>query len=615
MPFSLAERLESLIEEVTKVELESEGTYLSLGRLFPSLVSEMKRSSKNASASLDGFSDFVGGTVDGGLRRMEAFARDSGAFFRSVHGRDVEFLARINESIDRLSTLEGVIGRVRLDSEEMEIISLNAMTVALKSGNAGKAFSVITDELKGLSTRTIALTETITGRGRDLMQCFSGLRDSLRELDEFQKGFYESIDRALTQGYAGLEEDIRQASSLFSGLLEEARGVQSPVQAIMQGIQLQDIIRQSLQHVTISLTEARTAAVDAESDSSTGAEEGVDRGEQMAFVSAIADLANSLLDDIVGQLTTGADTFEGHIGQVSGIVEDVEARRREFVAGVASHKADAGRASGNFMQGSARYLGLKKQVIQTARRLAEQVKQLDESFRGLAGLLSRFQNIVVASRIEVAKNRALAGVSNTVQGMIQLTDSIGADVGEAMDTTKGFIKLAYNAIVEYAGTDEGGRLAVAGRWEEKAASGKEKETGTESLSESDRLQGTLRHLEDDLKLLDSSRNRVEEAIGNFLLYTPEFISLIAEAHTALSVLRDFAARIHAYQSELASLRAGIGPVGSAGGGAEGLRGSIKSERLRAMIERFTIFTHKKTASEIGQFDVEDGVEAGEVTLF
>ena len=43
------------------------------------------------------------------------------------------------------------------------------MTVALKSGGAGKAFSVITDELKRLSTSTIALTESITARGRELM--------------------------------------------------------------------------------------------------------------------------------------------------------------------------------------------------------------------------------------------------------------------------------------------------------------------------------------------------------------------------------------------------------------------------------------------------------------
>jgi hypothetical protein len=34
-----------------------------------------------------------------------------------------------------------------------------------------------------------------------------------------------------------------------------------------------------------------------------------------------------------------------------------------------------------------------------------------------------------------------------------------------------------------------------------------------------------------------------------------------------------------------------------------------------MVERFTIFTHKKAAGEIGRFDVETGVEAGEITLF
>lgn len=632
----VAEHINSLIDEVKAVEIDSESSYLSFGRLLASISTEMERSSRNAGLSLDEFSKTMGGSSESGFRSIAGFARESSAYFATVHDRDVAFLARINESIDRLSTLEDVIGRVRSDSEEMEIISLNAMTVALKSGNAGKAFSVITDELKRLSTRTISLTETITSRGRELKNCFGILRDSLGELDAFQAGFFGRLDEALTKGFSALESGIRDSAAVFSSLIEEAMGVRDPVQTIMQSVQLQDIIRQSLQHVNISLVEAQKAARDAELresaavdylDGDEGGEGAVDTGwsggsartgtgledfcdssveEDLAFISAIMKLANALIEDVVGRLDASGTSFGSSLESVESIVGNVERKRRDQAAALESATSGTGSDAANYLEGSAHYLALKKQVVQTARRLSEQVRGLDESFRGLAGLLSRFQNIVIASRIEVAKNKSLSGVANTVQGMVQLTERLGADVGEAMDTTKTFIKVAYGAIAEYAGADDARRASEGG-----AASGFGSAAFEVAAQENDRLVATLEKVEANLHILDGARKRVGETLDSFLLYTPEFIGLISEARSVLSGLEGLSERLKRIQGELVTLKGNLVDAG----GAEIQEASIRSERLRAMIDRFTIFTHKKTAGEIGRFDVEDGVESGEITLF
>ncbi len=598
MPKSPAERVAALIDEVSRVERDSEGAYLALGRLLPAIVEEMELSSRNATNSLKGFASLTGGGSASSLSAMAVFAEESSAYFKSIHGRDSAFLARINDSIARLSTLEDIIGRVRSDSEEMEIISLNAMTVALKSGTAGKAFSVITDELKRLSSRTIALTEAITGRGRDLMSCFSGLRDSLKELDDFQEGFFGTLDTTLTKGYQVLDSNIRDAVESLSRLLEEATEVREPVQAVMQGIQLQDIIRQSLQHVTISLREAEEVAREADccwdgepGPGSQSEECRAGRDEDLAFVASIAELAASLLQDVVDQLDSGAEAFSTQIMSIRQIVEGVETRRRGFISSFGGGKAASD--SGNFAHGTTRYLELKKKVIQTSRRLSEQVKELDESFRGLAGLLSRFQNIVVASRIEVAKNRSLSGVANTVQGMVLLTDRIGSDVGEAMDTTKDFIRVAYTAIADYAGGEGLGR-----------ASGRES-------SETDRLQATLLKVEGDLESLDRSKRGLGDALEAFQLYTPAFLSLLTKARDQLEVMAGFSTQLGLLRDESLALRASVAAMA----GSDPSATSIRNERLRSMIEKFTIFTHKRTAGEIGSFEVEEGVGAGEITLF
>jgi len=631
----VAEHINSLIDEVKGVEIDSEGSYLSFGRLLSSISAEMERSSRNARVSLDEFSKTMGGSSETGFRSIAGFARESSAYFATVHDRDVAFLARINESIDRLSTLEDIIGRVRSDSEEMEIISLNAMTVALKSGNAGKAFSVITDELKRLSTRTISLTETITTRGRELKDCFGVLSASLGELDAFQKGFFGKLDDALTKGFSSLENGIKDSAGVFADLLEEAISVRDPVQAIMQSVQLQDIIRQSLQHVTISLVEAEKAAMDAERRESSavdyldeeGAEEAPPRvetvgsgtgeagleefagstvEEDLAFVSAIMRLVDALIEDVVGKLDASGTSFSSSLEAIEFIVGSVEDKRRDQAKGLESATSGSGSDTASYLEGSSHYLGLKKQVVQTARRLSEQVKGLDESFRGLAGLLSRFQNIVIASRIEVAKNKSLSGVANTVQGMVQLTERLGADVGEAMDTTKTFIKVAYGAIAEYAGSEDVRRAS-----EGSIASGVGSAAFEVAAQENERLVATLERVEANLKILDGARKRVGENLDSFLLYTPEFITLISEARSVLSGLEALSARLKRIQGELSALKGELVDAD----GVEIEEASIRNERLRAMIDRFTIFTHKKTAGEIGRFDVEEGAESGEITLF
>jgi hypothetical protein len=210
----------------------------------------------------------------------------------------------------------------------------------------------------------------------------------------------------------------------------------------------------------------------------------------------------------------------------------------------------------------------------------------------------------------VAKNRALSGVTNTVQGMIELTDRIGNDVGEAMDTTKDFIKVSYMAIVDYAGeADSFNRLSspsIEDLRDSAASDGRDV-----SVSESDKLLSTLKKVGSDIQILDSGRSEVGASVGGFVLYTPEFIALINESNGRMVELRGLVDRLKAVQANVSTLREDI--VSEIG--EKPSITSIKSERLRTMIDRFTIFTHKKTAGAIGSFDVEDGIEAGEVTLF
>ena len=563
MPTDLELRVSALIDEASRIERESETVYLELGRIFPRLSDEMQRGADSGERSIVDLKaiDLRGGGY--------AFVEEAAAFFDSLRERDSAFLARINEGISRLGDLEQIIARVRGDSEEMEIISLNAMTVALKSGAAGKAFSVITDELKRISGRTIGLTDVVTASGRSLLEHFDRLRGILAELGDFQREFFSMIDATLGSGFSDLETQLRAASSFFSSLLAEARSVRDPVLRVMGEVQLQDIVRQSLQHVGFSLEEARNSAQGADPT-------------QSAFIAAVAELTGTLIQDIVGKLDASALSFGSDMGAVASIVGESERKRLDYLGSGGAGAAGACAELGVFRSGSERYLDLKRDIVSMASRLSDHVAGLDGSFKGLASLLSRFHNIVIASRIEVAKTQALAGVSTTVGGMISLTDRIEGDVNAAMVTTRDFKRLVGEALGGYS---------------------------VEGDRESDRLVSTLRRVEGDLNRLSSLKETLQCSISGFSLYTEDFIALIARAGEELGRLRALADRLRSMGSTLdeltSSLRSSLAP------GSEG----VESERMQRMVERFTIFTHKKAGGTIGRFAVEDGIEAGEVTLF
>ncbi len=542
-------RIRSLIDTIKDIGGEGEEVYLTMGRLFPAMIAEADRSNLIGEQALR---EFEGRNAQRGgrsLDEMNSFALESSSLFKKLHDHDEIFLDRISQSIEKLSILDGLIQGVRSDSEEMEIISLNAMTVALKSGSAGKAFSVITDELKRLSSQTILLTEMITGRGKSLLEFFGRLRDTLLELDQFQDQFFGQLEQGLSASFSSHRSDLAEIRRLFSMLLGEALAVKDPLQAILEDIRLRDLVRNSLAQVVISLDEAGKSS----KAGIKGDEAIID--DRAANIRSAARLSADRLRDIIEKLETSARLFQSGIDKVDVRISDIEERRATYSTPFtgAGQAAPGATSAHDFSAGAARYLDFKKHVITTARRLAEQVRELDDSFKGLASLLSRFKNIVVASRIEIAKNRSLGSVTTTVMGMVTLTGRIEADVSGAMATTKDFIKIAMVAIEEYAESGNEPRGPIRASVADGPGAGRSFLPGRSRGPETGTLNATLDILAGDIHFLETERSSTRSAIDSFVLFSPEFLEYINEARMLQESLFRLLQRMQAAQGELPGL--------------------------------------------------------------
>jgi len=360
-----------------------------------------------------------------------------------MHQRDGALLESLSRGIETLSGLDDTIQLIRDDSMEMELISLNAMTVALKSGAAGKAFSVITDELKRLSGRTIALTEQLTNNGRSLLEQFSKFRNDVHALEQKQSVLFSGLEERIRAAFAAFEAQVSELATALENLLSTAQGIEAPVRRTMETVQVHDIFRQSLEHVVLVLS--------AEED-----EEALGEDEQLRFRRSITDLAASLITDAASLLKDSRISFDAGVSEASRLIQEGDESRRAILEDQLTKDGSMMRA----FEGATEtlhllrrdvedYMRLKHTLSTFGGRLASAVSSLDDQFREFSKIITRFKTIDIASRIEVAKQSSLMGMRDTVSEMSVLTEKIHLDVENALVSTRSFIDDTTAAIASY----------------------------------------------------------------------------------------------------------------------------------------------------------------------
>lgn len=578
MSYTAQASLTTFIDGIRRIERGTEAIYLKLGALFPVMKAGVDQSAASAEAAIRAImqSYRAGTSRELAARRATEFVEDAGAFFAKVSAAEAAFLSGIDDSIEHLGRLDDIIDRIRDDSEEMEIVSLNAMTVALKSGAAGRAFSVITDELKRLSARTIVQANELSSSGAVLMQELATLRITLSELGDRQAAFFDGVKEALEHGLKELDAGVDASAEWLRGMAADAQAVRGPVSDIMQSVQVQDIIRQSLDHVLLSLGAAEEA-----SSSASGEDEGID---EELFLGEITRLSAALLDDVHGQVDGSLGRFRLDFDRIRLIMRELDEKRLLSPARTARRFDES-----DFDDLVASYLKAKEEAGQRSARIVQSVQQLSERFKAVNAILGRFRNIVTASRIEIARNKALAIVANTVRGMMDLTERLAKDIDAAGEVTRGFSKALTAGVGEYLN----GAEASAGELE--------RELG--------RLKGEFRRIE-------ASRQALCDAEDGFEPFSAGFVESIGAATAQAERIAAICDELRVMRDELERRSADIRErFGLEGLGAD----SIHNRRLKEIVDRFTIYAHKQAASRIAGLGngAEELVaaESGEVTLF
>ena len=332
---------DELVDSLHSLIAGSEEIYLSLAEVYPLLLKEMETSisaSDNAVSTLEGMlsGNTRGGSLNIGslLHSSRELVQNAGREFSALHSRDDELLSVLTQNIERISSLKSIIQNIRQDSEDMELISLNAMTVAIKAGKDGGAFSYITEELKRVSERTITYTDELIKNGNELQQMFETFKTSVTHIEEVEGQFADRFKNILDQGFEnftrGIQDSIRNARSLT----EESRGVSGPLFTIMQEIQNQDIIKQSIEHAILSMEQFTPISEESPEEEIL---------DEISFLADVSSLCSVILTDVRSKLSKSAEVFREHGGAVEGLLGRIEQKRQGFLQESFSGREETGR--------------------------------------------------------------------------------------------------------------------------------------------------------------------------------------------------------------------------------------------------------------------------------
>jgi len=585
---------DQLVTALRELVDETDRVYLSFGTKFPRLLSEMDRS---LAANERTIRSVVERTMKEGshsIRRhveeTQGVIGEAASEFARMRERDTALFQELEESVQQLSELDKRIGSIKEDSIEMEIISINAMTVALKAGSPGRAFSYITEELKGVSSRTIELSDAISRHAERMQQVFDDFRTLVRRTEESEEEFATDLHTRLQTGFDEIQAGISRVEEKLRSLKARSGDVKQPLTRIMEEVQLQDVIKQSVDHVIVSLEELQHV------EDTAGDEAHLD---ELSFFRTIPGLCDKILEEVRARLTQSIRTFREQLQTAQRFMQETEEERTQFVASLLGNGGSGESISAYFADTSElldevrarlqRSLASKNDIAARSRTLMEEVRLVEDHIRTFSTIVTRFKSIDIHSRIEVAKQSVLQNMHGTVDQMNALTAKIETDVNESLSHIGDFIGRISSTIQEYEDRrDEEERLV--------------------------RKYG--RQVRRKKRAISEAQNLLEGVVKEYSAFSSDFRALFENVKSGDAKLNQLVATIDSLRELLETIRVRAEEQRTQILRRKGLSDwTVGNERMRKIIERFTIFTHEQVAGELGGFHVGTGAQAGEVTLF
>lgn len=580
-----------ILANLKRISDESGREFLDLSTNFPVLVSELSFTKKEDGAAaqhekLAKFSKIQTG-LNEALDKQDIIIQQNNEVVKNFKNRNTQLVDSFMSRMEMLSKMNELIQIIKDESNEMELISLNAMVVSIKSGKEGQAFSNITSNLKTLSQRLNSQSDALILNEKIVQDNITQLQETTTEIERINDSTKKDV--ADIDG-SQISEIIEQIMTSLSAMIDRAAEVKVPIINAMECIQMQDIIRQSLDDVILTLSKIKDPTF------CPTMEEKLD---QCCFNVQLADVSEKLLTSIKTKLKESIAVFKKNQILINEILSDVENQRLSFVGGKARTVSKAQSLKdcidkttedfGKFVSIFNSYENAQEQVLEKSNAIQTSVERIQLCFNEFFPIINNLHYVAIAQRIEVARNSIIQSIESTVEYMANLIDKTNENVQDAQAILQDFIDNSTEQIHQFTS---------------------EADQDRKFFSSINRGKTSF------IKNLGKLQKQFVDAVNSFTVYSKDFLSCYASIEKTIGNLGSLVSDLENEQKSIISVYDENNATKMELLRAIGKENwEIQNNSFNEFIHHFTVISDKETVSEVTGLKIEGGVEAGEITFF
>lgn len=542
-------RLESLSHSIEELETY----YIGLTSRYPPIlcfleehITEVENRINNGKARAETGS--IKSWMESQERQIDRIQRDQLSITR-----------HIESIISHGSDSEKEITEIRENSQDLEIYSLNAMVSAIKSGKNGGAFPYLTKEMQSVSRQSLQLSERLSHKGQSLFKTLAMINGKILNNSQKQSGMISEV-KGLVDTF--LQKRISQQEKLIEHV-ESTRSLHSklkiPIRKIVMEVQKQDIFRQSIDHIFLTHQQFDHLSL-------TSLEDELD---YLKFSADTYDFSSMVVEEIIADLKNSIAIFDSCYNGIclsAPSLTDINSMEEELTNATIGI-CDSIQERLNLLKEDQPQdkLGFKKTEVLPL------LNGMQSITREILKLVEKVNMINISNKIEITRN-------DEIQGIYQAVNNV--------DLTSLAIADNISCLQEYINTIQD-RLAV-GMNDYIAAHENYSDFLSDYSLNLNQFVDYFRHMGEqliqllkDLKTFSDSYKELERTLENDIQQTR---TILFQLQNISSYFKD---ERESFQNRLAKLLKGTGYD----------TWTLKNLKVQKLLDKFTIFTHKKAFSK------------------
>lgn len=413
------------LSQLNSLNSKFESVFSQLELLFPQLTN---RNEQSVLSKIHDEISSLGAKLAAGSK-----TNDSAASFSE---RYTPIFDKLNEKIADLESLDKMIAEIKEDSEQMELIALNAMVISVKSGEKGLAFSRITENLQRLSKDMFLYSDKLFEEEKELLEQINSLKSIFTGITSTQNAIVSRDSECSSE----IQHMISNASPVISSIENQVSEIYPAIEKTTAVLNDKAKIKGEFQAASSVLSELEKRGTNY-----TKSEADLD------FAISAFDKAYSSISKISFIFSQNCMTFAGNWAQVIDILDQGDNSRMEFESRFLNNHAFGNdnllkqissviEKYQTMLSEFSNYHLVQKDLQANSQDITSRAKSIYSVFESLRPVMNRLHHVRILQQIEVSKNEAIKSVQDSVTDMDNLINAANNSLDNMQAVLESFIK-------------------------------------------------------------------------------------------------------------------------------------------------------------------------------